>query len=386
MIIVRKTGKQKAVPLMLKRKVLIVDTSDRGGIALYTEHLFSELRRTGIDIALAAGGDRSVDARGFPRNRWADPGNHSSRLRFLLRRFREIPVSVFCFMRAMHVVRPDVVNVHTVVAHRVDPYVLRWAKRRAGLVLTVHNAVLHESDDAEVRREWARWRIADALVVHNEEAGRLVRAAAPSVPVFTVRVDLILGQTRLDKAAARQELGVGPAPLALMLGLIRPYKGIELMSEAWPLVLERRPEARLVIAGLVSKQPFDALDRLCGQPGVEPHLGWLSDDEVNLWAAAADVCLLPYSHGAHSGVLHRAVANGTPVVCAPCLADEAQRFAAGPVVELSPTLWADAVMRLLDNPGRTVPVVPEAGMLAQDMVEVYGSVPLRRRARKVALP
>jgi len=369
----------------LKRKVLIADNSDRGGIALYTEHLFSELRRAGIDVALAAGGDRSIDAPGLPGGWRPEQKNESGGLLFLLRRFRDIPFSAFCFMRAVQAVRPDVVNVHTVVARRVDPYVLRWAKRRAGLVLTIHNAVLHEGDDAEVRREWARWRVADALVVHNEEAGRLVRAAVPSVPVFTVRVDLLLGSTGLDKAAARQELAVGSAPFALMLGLVRPYKGIELMCEAWPLVVERRPQARLVIAGSVL-QPFDALDRLSGQPGVEPHFTWLSDHEVNLWAAAADVCLLPYSHGAHSGVLHRAVANGTPAVCAPCLAHEARRFAAGPVVELSPALWADAVIRLLDNRGRTVPVVPEAGMLAQDMVEVYGSVPLRRRARKVALP
>ena len=79
-----------------------------------------------------------------------------------------------------------------------------------------------------------------------------VGTAAPVVvighgPLFVDR-DLPL-QT---DAAAR--LGLAEGRTVLFLGLIRPYKGVDLLAEAWPIVRESVPEALLLVAGKVDTQ------------------------------------------------------------------------------------------------------------------------------------
>ena len=140
----------------------------------------------------------------------------------------------------------------------------------------------------------------------------------------------------------------------MLLGVIRRYKGVELLAAAWPAVRAGVPGARLFVVGTVLES-VAALDRLAELEGVDVRIGWLDDDDVDRWAAAADVCLLPYAHGVHSGVLHRAVVAGTPVIASPSLADEVGRFDAGAVVELDPKYWSDAISRALGDEPLTRP-------------------------------
>jgi hypothetical protein len=46
--------------------------------------------------------------------------------------------------------------------------------------------------------------------------------------------------------------------------------------------------------------------------GIEVHLGFSSDEEVDFWPAAADVVVVPCDRVSRSGVLNRAVTVGTP--------------------------------------------------------------------------
>jgi glycosyltransferase involved in cell wall biosynthesis len=155
-----------------------------------------------------------------------------------------------------------------------------------------------------------------------------------------------------------------------VLGLVRPYKGFALLAEAWPAVREEVPDAVLVVAGQVL-DPFPDLERLRRATGVVARLGWLSDRETELWATAADVCLLPYSHGAHSGVLHRAVANGTPCLVSPSLSSEAARFGAGPSVPLDPDEWAAAIIAALKHPPPPPRQPTGQPSIGEQMIAVY---------------
>ena len=87
-------------------------------------------------------------------------------------------------------------------------------------------------------------------------------------------------------------------------------------------------------------QPSEELDRLCALEGVELRPGFLPDEEVDFWASAADVVVMPYDRGSHSGVLHRALAVATPVLGSPALAEEVERTGAGRVVVLEPDAWS----------------------------------------------
>ena len=187
-------------------------------------------------------------------------------------------------------------------------------------------------------------------------------------------VDLNLATTVIPRSEARSRLGLGDGPVALVLGFLRPYKGLELLAASWPAVVRAMPEARLMLVG--EAQPSGELERVCALEGVELRPGFLPDEEVDFWAAAADVVVMPYDRGSHSGVLHRAIAVATPVLGSPSLAEEVERTGAGRVVVLEPDAWSRAMLEALGPNPMPPPVHSCSGRTAVETVAVYPRGPL----------
>jgi glycosyltransferase involved in cell wall biosynthesis len=121
-----------------------------------------------------------------------------------------------------------------------------------------------------------------------------------------------------DRGAARRALGVPDGTTAVLyLGLIRPYKGVDVLLDA---VASLPREAPLVL--LLAGEPWGgerariarrlADPRLAGR--VVARLAWLPEKEVPLWLAAADVAVLPYRSATGSAVAAQALGAGLPVV------------------------------------------------------------------------
>jgi len=128
--------------------------------------------------------------------------------------------------------------------------------------------------------------------------------------------------------------------------------------------------------------PSDELERLRALDGVELRAGFLPDEEVDFWAAAADVLLMPYDRGSHSGVLHRALSVATPVLASPPLAEEVRRTGAGRVVPLEVGAWSDAILDAL-GPDRLPPPPPRrGGGTARATIAVYTEVLDQRGAHR----
>src|SRR6185295_6566481 len=119
--------------------------------------------------------------------------------------------------------------------------------------------------------------------------------------------------SRLD---ARHELGLMPDELVLaVVGVIRPYKGLDELLEAWDRVDLDGPR-RLLIAGAPSEQPgVDALiERAALDPRVLIDARKIPADEMQLFLRAADVAVLPYRRALNSGALMLALTFGLPVI------------------------------------------------------------------------
>lgn len=212
------------------------------------------------------------------------------------------------------------------------------AARRAGrpLVLTVHNVLPHERHALQPP-VWRRlYRQAPALIVHGQasrhaleallaedaEAGRHALAPAPPIHVIPMPPDPPDPQLPLPtREAARAALGLAEdLPLALFLGHLRPYKGLDLALEAWPLLHRALPEARLWIRGAVgggaaAERAWRArIDAAGGPPGIDFRPGYLPRPELLRCLAAADLVLLPYRHVDMSAVLSLALGHGRAVV------------------------------------------------------------------------
>jgi glycosyltransferase involved in cell wall biosynthesis len=273
---------------------------------------------------------------------------------------------------------PDIIHCQAQVVPGVDHLVITGLRRRAPVVLTVHDPESMMGGRQVLPEEVRRWRRADAIVVHSEQARTLVARHAPAVPVSVVPVDLNLSASVMPRAEARRRLGLGKSPIALLLGFLRPYKGLALLASAWPAVADANPEARLMLVG--EPYPSDELNRLSTLDGVELRSGFLPDEEIDIWAAAADVLVMPYDRGSHSGVLHRAVAVGTGVLASPPLEQEVQSTMAGRVVPLEASAWSSAILGALGSDPVPPPKPPAEGRsTARATIEVYKDV-LDRRA------
>ena len=149
------------------------------------------------------------------------------------------------------------------------------------------------------------------LVVHSRFVEERARAAGYGGPIWRI------------PHPAWPPPGVAPAPLGDgpvigSLGNINATKRIPQLLEAFALVHERHPEARLLLVGAVSPR-FDLegrLERIGLRDGAVVHEGYV--DERRLWSlmAACDACvsLRAPTMGETSGVAIRALSLGKPLV------------------------------------------------------------------------
>jgi glycosyltransferase involved in cell wall biosynthesis len=362
-------------------RVLLVDASDRGGIAHYTRCLRAALEAAHADVALAGPpgvGDPDLVISG---PRWGPDVDRMGKAHLYALRLTEVPRSTLALAKAVARARPDVVHVQTEVVPGIDPLILRRMARRRPVVLTIHDPMPLEGGARAAADQARRWRAADALIIHGEEPRCFVEASAPGVPVHVVPVDLPLGGPAIPRDRARKTLGLDDVPTALLLGQVRPYKGIGLLAQAWPRVTAVLPSARLLVVG--EAYASADLDRLEACPGVDVRQGFVPEGDLDLWAAAADLLVLPYSVGSHSGVLHRGLAAGTPVLASPPLAEEVFRTGAGRIVPLAPGAWAEALVEALGDRPMPRPDLPTGEGTARGTLSVYREV-LAARARSVA--
>jgi glycosyltransferase involved in cell wall biosynthesis len=215
--------------------------------------------------------------------------------------------SAWRLVRRIEQLDPDVVHVQWLPRPELD---LRWLRRlQRPTALTAHDVV--------PRREGAlpAWREAlgavDRVIVHSQRAAEQLREFNPQVirhPVFDGK-----------------PLGPPHGKTLLFFGLIREYKGLDVLLRALP----RIPEARLIVAG-------DQLDPIEPQQRdrVEWRLRYIGEDEVAELMEQAALVVLPYRKLDSSGVLATAIGYRRPVVVSDVgsLGEIVREFEAGLVV------------------------------------------------------
>ncbi len=367
-------------------RVLLVDSSDRGGIAAYTRSLCDGLDALGIDARICAPAGAERGSTPLAEHRWGPGFDSQGAVRRKARLAFELAAAPASLGRALRALQPDVVHFQTEVMARLEPVLLRLVHRSAAVVVTAHDPIPHEGGARILSRQAARWQQADAVIIHGHEPLRLVQSSAGNALVRVIPSDLLVGNPRakrMGREAARQRLGidqeVGDKPFALLSGLLRPYKGLDLMASAWPRVLKELPDARLFVVGQAYGAAADSLAELQSKPGISVIEGFIPEDEVEPWLEAANVVLLPYSHGSHSQVLHRAAEMGTPVIASPPLAEETHRLSAGLAIPLDPELWAETIATALARGSLSEPPLPSRGGTAVATARLYEEILVSRR-------
>jgi glycosyltransferase involved in cell wall biosynthesis len=254
---------------------------------------------------------------------------------------------------------------------------LRRARAARPLVTTMHQVI----DPSEIDRRYTRLhrvgvppivarrglatvqsavsRASSAVVVHEEPFRRWL----PDATVIPHGIEV---RTPADRAESRRLLGIGPDRfVALCFGFLAPYKGVEVVLEAASLA---GPGVEVVIAGgehprLAGRDQF-ATELRSRYGNAARFTGWVPEDDVARWFAAADVALFPYPKPfSASGALALALSLGTPVLMSPALA----RCAGAPssvTVPLDPAVLARRLHDLARQPQRLADLAGWATTLA----------------------
>jgi glycosyltransferase involved in cell wall biosynthesis len=154
-----------------------------------------------------------------------------------------------------------------------------------------------------------------------------------------------------DEAPLPPELAAVENPVVLFFGLIRPYKGVDVLLEAFRSV----EGAELWIVGRPLGMSVDSLRKLAagarGRVRFVPR--FVSDQELPAYFRRADIVALPHRDAEQSGVLYAALAFGKPIVMSDVGGfPEVARTGAGVLVPPGdPRALAAKLTELLERPG-----------------------------------
>jgi glycosyltransferase involved in cell wall biosynthesis len=213
---------------------------------------------------------------------------------------------------------PDIVHCQWLPLPIVDRMVVASLRRRAPLVLTVHDSTPYNGAAGGLMALGADAlaRAADAVIVHTADAqGRLLGQGVAANRIHLVPHGLLHAPAASEPpapAATRPRLHL------LQFGKLRPYKGVDVLLEALALLSpEERLRLRVSVVGK-SYIPTEPLIRFVREAALEEvvtfRFEFVSDEEINRLFAAADAAVFPYRQIDASGAAMTAVAHGVPVL------------------------------------------------------------------------
>jgi glycosyltransferase involved in cell wall biosynthesis len=210
--------------------------------------------------------------------------------------------------RAIAAFEPDVV--HLQQGHLWFNLSLPLLRVRA-LVVTIHDLAHHPGDRASLKTPqrvldlgWAR---AHDLIVHTEVTKRAVVERYGRDPAAVHVIPHVAIESPQREAPTRDR------PIVLFFGRIWPYKGLDHLIRAQPLITERVPDARIVIAG--HGEDFKRYRDLMLDPSRFVVINeFVSIERRRELFAEAAVVVLPYVEASQSGVVPIAYAFRKPVV------------------------------------------------------------------------
>jgi glycosyltransferase involved in cell wall biosynthesis len=288
---------------------------DRGGIAHETARLAQELSRL-TDI------DYLTFSRPYPR--WIDPRRFARD-----ERLAGAPAAAILDYRSPRTWRETAERVERFGA---DALVVPWWTSFWGLpvraifrrlrggrtarVLLCHNLEDHEAGLLKRFLSLGPFEAADAFLLHNEENRREIERRYPGRPTLSVPLPA-LETAGADRDESRRALGV-EGRLVLFLGLVRPYKGVEVLLEAAPRII-RETGASIAVVGEVFADA-GPIRKMWESSSVRDRILWkdqyVSEEEMARWLGACDVLALPYRRISSSAIAARGIGARRPIVAA----------------------------------------------------------------------
>lgn len=156
----------------------------------------------------------------------------------------------------------------------------------------------------------------DGYIYMSEQVHNELRAYSSAPALFSPHPLFDNFGERVSREEAYRELGISSNHrYVLFFGLIRDYKGLDTLLDAWSKF--RREGHKLLIAGefYTSREPYiEQIEQLGLSDEVILHDHFIPDAKVRYYFSAADCVVLPYKSATQSGVTQICYNFCTPVI------------------------------------------------------------------------
>lgn len=239
--------------------------------------------------------------------------------RALLSRALNLPSLLLSVRKAIREFRPHVVHAHSAEAYAwmaamsgFHPYIVTpWGTdllieaKRSTWIRRLNRCALRGADLVTC----------DAIHMRRE----LIDLGVPSSRVRLVMFGTEVERFRPDperRSAQRRRHNLGDAPIVISTRTLTPLHDIPTFARAMPLIVEKLPEVRFIIAGDgSSRAEILQLVESLGMAGRIHFTGHLTEDEMAAWLDAADVYVsTSLTDAGLAGSTAEAMATGLPVV------------------------------------------------------------------------
>jgi len=193
-------------------------------------------------------------------------------------------------------------------------------KNKKKILFITENVISHEANKTDNFLTRVALRHAHAFLALSESVERhlkrmfavsIYRSALPVYDFYKAKNPVDLRQVRAQYGFSEQDT------VLLFFGLVRKYKGLDLLLEVYKNLYERYPELKLLVVGEFY-EPEEHYRQLAQSLGVNDAVvienRYVPDEEVSPYFEMSDCVVLPYKSATQSGILSMAYGFGKPVV------------------------------------------------------------------------
>ncbi len=221
-------------------------------------------------------------------------------------------LAVYRIVKKINDFNPDIV--HLQGEHPWFNLILPFLTRKYPLVATIHDVIPHIGDAKSRKIPPFIYRLpamyAEEIIVHGE---KLKRELMEKSKKSSDRVHVLPRGTNSIYLRFRQNNVEQEDHSVLFFGRIYEYKGLRYLIEAEPLITDKVPEAKIVIAGM-GEDLRKYLRMMVHREKFIIHNCVISSEKVAELFQRASVVVVPYIEASQSGIVPLAYAFKKPVV------------------------------------------------------------------------
>lgn len=295
----------------------------RGGISHYTTLLYRFLKKRRHETTFISF-KRQYPQWLFPGATDSDPSSKPIYEDGVLYTLDSLnPVSWVKTARTIRTITPQIVIIPwwstfwTVPFLTIITLIKKWTN--AKILFICHNVKEHETNRLNHFFSGAVLRKGDLHLIHSREEYLELIKMKPDATVIhgfhPTYEDLRVNEISREQARKKLQLS---GKVLLFFGFLRPYKGLEYLLEAMPLIIKQLgDELTLLVVGEGWKGEEEYKKKI-KVLGIGSHIKrinrYIRNEEIGLFFSASDLVVTPYISATGSGILQIAFGHGIPVV------------------------------------------------------------------------